>query len=320
MSRLLDDLRAAVRTRHYSYRTEQAYASWVKRYVRFHGLRHPRELGADDVRAFLSHLAVEREVAASTQNQALAALLFLYREVLGVPMGYVEDIEHAKRPKRLPTVFTPEEARAVLGEMRGVPLLVGRLLYGSGLRLQEALSLRVKDLDFGYAQITVRDGKGAKDRISMLPKALEAPLQTHLRKVKALHRRDLDEEYGGASVPGALRRKYPNAPFEWGWQYLFPSRRLAQDPREPGRWLRHHRSPSTIQKAVRRAVQAAGVPKPGSPHTFRHSFATHLLEAGYDIRTVQELLGHRRVQTTQIYTHVLQRGLTVRSPLDAVMG
>jgi len=318
-SPLLRALRDAIRTRHYSYRTEQAYVAWAVRYVRFHGLRHPAEMGADEIRAFLTHLAVERDVAASTQNQALAALLFLYREVLAVPVEYVDGIEHAKKPRRLPTVLTPEEAARVLTHMRDTPALVARLLYGSGLRLSEALRLRVKDLDFGYGQITVRDGKGGKDRVSVLPKSLAADLEAQVRRVEELHRQDLESGYAGASLPGALGRKYPEAGRERAWQYLFPAARLSPDPRgDARRWFRHHRDPSSIQTAVRRAVKKADIPKPASPHTFRHSFATHLLEAGADIRTVQELLGHRKLQTTQIYTHVLNRGLTVRSPLDAL--
>ena len=316
MARLLDQVRTACRTRHFSYQTEQAYTSWTKRYVRFHGNRHPSELGVEEVRQYLSHLATVRDVAASTQNQALSALLFLYREVLRQEMPFVEGIAHAKRPARLPVVFTREEARAVLSQLQGNHRIVAGLLYGGGLRLMEALRLRAKDVDFSYRQIVVRDGKGGKDRVTILPERLVPALKNRLAATQRLHQRDLEAGYGVVQLPKALRRKYLNAEREWGWQYVFPASQRSTDPRS-GVECRHHLSASAVQKAVRRAVQAAQITKLGSPHTFRHSFATHLLEAGYDIRTVQELLGHKNVRTTMIYTHVLNRGTSVQSPLDA---
>jgi integron integrase len=316
MSRLLDEVRDAVRTRHYSIRTEEAYIRWIREYILFYGKRHPAELGAEDVSAFLSHLAVGRKVAASTQNQALSALLFLYREVLAIPIGWVDDVERAKRPKRLPVVFTREETRAVLGHLRGEAWLMASLLYGSGMRLMECIRLRVKDVDFAQLQITVREGKGNKDRITMLPPSLVGPLRRQLERAKALHELDVREGFGHVYLPYALARKYPNADREWGWQYVFPARQRSTDPRT-GREQRHHVAETALQKGVRSAIRDAGITKPGSCHTLRHSFATHLLEAGYDIRTIQELLGHSDVQTTMIYTHVLNRGgKGVRSPLE----
>jgi len=320
--KLLDRVRDAIRLKHYSTRTEQAYVNWIKRYIFFHNVWHPDEMGAAEVEAFLTHLAVNENVAASTQNQALSALLFLYREVLKKDLGPIDALR-AKKPKRLPTVLTKEEVHRVLGHLSGTHLLLARLLYGSGLRLMECLRLRVKDLDFAQRIILVRDGKGAKDRITMLPETLVAPLKDHLRIVKRTHEEDLAKGYGAVYLPYALERplegisdKYPNAEREWIWQYVFPANRLSVDPRSDV-VRRHHIHESSLQKAVRAAAQATGIPKRISPHTFRHSFATHLLEAHYDIRTVQELLGHKNVKTTMIYTHVLNRGgLTVRSPLD----
>ncbi len=301
--------------KHYSIRTEQAYVNWIKRYIYFHNVRHPAEMGAPEVQAFLTHLAVEENVAASTQNQALSALLFLYKTVLCQDLGPI-DAMRAKKPKRLPSVLTKEEVHRVLGHLSGTHLLMAKLLYGSGLRLMECLRLRVKDLDFAHRQILVCDGKGEKDRVTMLPESLVSPLQDHLRIVKRTHEEDLAKGYGAVYLPYALERKYPNAEREWIWQYVFPANRLSVDPRS-GIVRRHHIHESSLQKAVRAAAQATGIPKRISPHTFRHSFATHLLEAHYDIRTVQELLGHKNVKTTMIYTHVLNRGgLTVRSPLD----
>lgn len=316
---LIETFRRALRVRHRSYRTEQTYEAWVRRFLRHHADVPIDRLGTEHVAAYLTHLAVERTVAASTQNQALSALLFFFEHVLKHEIGDLGTVPRASRPRRLPTVFTPDEARRVLNAMDGVPRLAAALLYGSGLRLSEALRLRIKDLDFEDALITVREGKGGKDRRTMLPRTLVEPLGDHLGRVRTLHRRDLEAGYGGASMPGALGRKYPNAARQEGWQYVFPSRKLARDPRGRANvWLRHHRGPSFVQKAVAEAVRQSGIGKPGSPHTFRHSFATHLLEAGYDIRTVQELLGHRSVQTTQIYTHVLTRGrIPVVSPFDA---
>jgi integron integrase len=316
MSKLLEQVRDAVRMRHYSIRTEEAYIRWVREYILFSDKRHPSELGAQDVSAFISHLAVERKVAASTQTQALSALLFLYREVLGLPIGWVDDVERAKRPKRLPVVFTREEVKAVLGHLRAETWLMASLLYGAGLRLMECVRLRVKDVDFARLQIAVREGKGGKDRITMLPPSLVEPLRRQLERAKALHNLDVREGFGHVHLPYALARKYPNADREWCWQYVFPARHRSTDPRT-GREQRHHVAETALQKAVRAAVRAAGIEKPGSCHTLRHSFATHLLEAGYDIRTIQELLGHSDVQTTMIYTHVLKRGgKGVKSPLE----
>lgn len=314
--RLLDRVRAEIRLRHYSYRTEQAYVDWIKRFLHFHNLRHPDTMGQTEVAAFLRDLAVVQEVAASTQNQARSALLFLYNEVLQRPIGEEIELVQAKRPRRLPTVLTRTEVAQVLDGMRGTSRLAALLLYGSGLRITECVRLRVMDLDFAQGMIVVRDGKGAKDRITMLPRTTHADLETHLRHVRIQHQADLRDGLGEVYLPNALRRKYVGAAREWVWQYVFPSTTISTDPRS-GRRRRHHLDPSTIQKAVRRAAKLADIPKRVSPHTFRHSFATHLLEDGYDIRTVQELLGHSDVSTTMIYTHVLNRGpVAVRSPLD----
>jgi integron integrase len=318
--RLLEQVRQQIRLRNYSIRTETIYAEWVKRYIRFHKYRHPLEMGAAEVEAFLTHLAVVRNVAAATQNQALAALLFLYKEVLKVELPWLEGVVRAKKPLHLPVVLTRDEAARVLAEMSGVQALVANLLYGSGLRLLEALRLRVKDLEFSRGEILVRDGKGQKDRVTMLPRSLVAGLQQQLQAVRVLHEQDLAQGFGRANLPFALARKYPSAAADWGWQFVFPSASRSQDPRGTGIY-RHHLHEKTIQRAVREAVRRARVIKPATPHTFRHSFATHLLEAGQDIRTVQELLGHADVKTTQIYTHVLNRGgLGVMSPLDRVLG
>ncbi len=316
--RLLDRIREVLRLRHYSYRTEQAYLHWIKRFILFHHGRHPRKMGVPEIEAFLSHLAAEEHVAASTQNQALQAILFLYREVLGREVAEPIRALRARKPKRLPTVLSRQEVQTLLAHLSGVHLLLAQLLYGSGLRLMEGLRLRVQDLDFTYHTITVRDGKGEKDRITMLPLTLVEPLRKHLEEVRRLHQQDLAQGYGAVYLPEALARKYPNAEREWAWQWVFPSPRLSADPRA-GVIRRHHLDPSSFQRAVREAARAAGFSRPVSPHTLRHSFATHLLEAGYDIRIVQELLGHKDVRTTMIYTHVLQRGaLAVRSPLDEV--
>ncbi|HLT47404.1 MAG TPA: integron integrase [Rubricoccaceae bacterium] len=316
--KLLDRVREACRLRHLSYRTEQAYVRWIVRYVRFHGLRHPGTLGEEDVGRFLSHLAVEGRISASTQNQALAALLFLYRDVLKRPLGTLELPARVRRPVHLPVVLTREEVQAVLAHLRGVDGTVVRLLYGSGLRLAEALRLRVKDLDFARGELTVRRGKGGKDRVSVLPASLREPLREQVARCRRLYERDRAAGHAGVPLPGALARKYPNAPAAWPWQWVFPSRQRARDPRS-GRVLRQHRSPSSVQRAVATAAVAAGLAKHVTSHTFRHSFATHLLEGGYDIRTVQELLGHKSVRTTQVYTHVLNRGgLGVVSPLDGL--
>lgn len=314
--RLLDQVRGKIRLKHYSLRTEQAYLDWIKRFIRHHGKRHPREMGAAEVEAFLTHLAVAGRVAASTQNQAKSALLFLYREVLEVELPWLDNVAPAKAPKRLPVVLTRNEVQAILGNMRGRHWLVASLLYGTGMRLMECLRLRVKDVDFAQGEILIRDGKGFKDRVTVLPSSLMAPLREHMARVRALHERDLAAGGGEVGLPYALDRKYPGAGREWGWQYVFPADDLSVDPRS-GIERRHHLLDHCIQRAMKQAVSDAGLAKPATPHTLRHSFATHLLESGYDIRTVQELLGHSDVSTTMIYTHVLNRGgRGVVSPMD----
>lgn len=317
-TRLLDQVRDLIRVKHYSIRTEQSYVQWIRRFIVFHGKRHPRELGAAEVTAFLSDLAVRGKVSASTQNQALAAILFLYREVLKIELPWLNDVQRAKRPVRLPVVFTREEVKLLLAQLEGTVWLMASLTYGGGLRLLECLRLRVKDLDLERGELVVRDGKGQKDRITMLPKLLIEPLRMHFARVRQLHQRDLAEGFGRVYLPFALERKYPQADRDWGWQYVFPSSKRSIDPRS-GIERRHHVSPDTIQRALKGAIRRAGIIKPGSVHTLRHSFATHLLESGYDIRTVQELLGHNDVSTTMIYTHVLNKGgRGVVSPLDGV--
>ena len=317
--RLLDQVRSRIRFKHYSIRTEQAYVDWIKRFIRHFDKRHPREMGAEEVRVFLSHLAVEGRVAASTQNQAKSALLFLYKEVLGVELPWLNKVEAAKTSRRLPVVLTRSEVAVLLSRMEGVTGLVAHLLYGTGMRIMEGLRLRVKDMDFGRGEILVRDGKGAKDRVTMLPAILAPELREHLAGVRETHNRDLAAGHGEVHLPNALDRKYPSAGREWCWQYVFPSAGLSVDPRS-GAVRRHHVMDQAVQRAIRQAVRNAGIDKPATPHTLRHSFATHLLESGYDIRTVQELLGHSDVSTTMIYTHVLNRGgRGVASPLDRLV-
>jgi integron integrase len=314
--RLLQQLRDAINRLHYSPRTEETYVHWVKRFIHFSGKRHPLELGAQEVTAFLNYLARERDVAAATQNQALAAFLFLYREVLGQPLPWLDELDRARRPVHVPSVLTREEVRRLLAAMSGAKWLMASLLYGAGLRLRECLKLRVKDVDFGYRQIVVRDGKGAKDRVTMLPGSVVEPLKSHLRAMKELHERDVREGYGNVELPHALARKYPKAQYEWGWKFVFPSHKLSVDPKT-GVIRRHHVYENYLIRGVARAARAARIDKHVTCHTLRHSFATHLLEAGYDIRTVQELLGHADVSTTMIYTHVLNKGAAgVASPLD----
>jgi len=316
--RLLDQVREVIRMKRYSIRTEEAYVQWIKRFILFHDKRHPRDMGPEEIRQFLPHLAMTRRVAASTQNQALSAILFLYKAVLQQEIAWIDEIVWAKKPKRLPVVLTREEVKAVLQHLSGPTWLMASLLYGSGLRLSECLRLRVKDVDVAYHQITVRDGKGAQDRVTMLPERLRESLQAHLHTVQQMHQRDLEGGFGHVYLPDALGRKYPNASREWAWQYIFPAARRSRDPRS-GTIRRHHVMPLVLQRAVKAAVRQTGIAKAASCHSFRHSFATHLLENGADIRTVQELLGHKDVKTTMIYTHVLHRGRPgTRSPLDGV--
>jgi integron integrase len=314
--KLLQRVRLELRARHYSPRTEQAYVLWTRRFVRFHGMRHPDELGRDEIHAFLTHLAVERNVSPSTQNQALSALIFLFDKVLDRRLGDLGSFARARKSQRLPVVLSREEVRDVLLHMTGDTGLMAQLMYGSGLRLSECLSLRVQHVDFGGRTILVREGKGSKDRSTMLPTTLVEPLRAHLATVRALHRRDIADGFGRVALPDALARKYPSAPLEWRWQWVFPQRRRWRN-RKTAAQGRHHCDPSIVQRAVRSAVKSAGLTKHATCHTFRHCFATHLLEDGVDIRTVQKLLGHTDLKTTMIYTHGLQHGAaSVRSPLD----
>lgn len=314
--RLLDEVRRVLRLKHYSLRTETIYVQWVRRFILANGKRHPRDMGEAEVEGFLSMLAVEGKVAAATQNQALSALLFLYKQVLGLDLAWMDGVVRAKRSQRVPTVLSREEIVNILGRMEGRPWLLASLLYGTGMRLMEGLRLRVKDVDFGRGEITVRDGKGGKDRRTMLPQSLIEPMRREVERAHLLHEADLAEGFGAVWLPYALARKYPNASRETGWQYVFSSPRRSRDPRD-GAERRHHFDDGLLSRSLKRACKDAGVTKPVSAHTLRHSFATHLLESGYDIRTVQELLGHKDVATTQIYTHVLNRGgHGVLSPLD----
>jgi integron integrase len=316
--KLLDQVRSRICVLHYSRSTEKTYLYWIKFYIHFHGLRHPKDMGAAEVETFLSHLATAREVAAGTQNQAMHAILFLYKQVLGVELPWLDSITHAKPSKRLPVVLTRSEAQRLLSATRGTPGLVVRLLYGTGMRLMEGLRLRIKDVDFERNQITIRGGKGDKDRVTMLPASIVPDLQAHIAERRRWHDKDLATGMADVELPHALERKYPNAGREWGWQYIFAAQTYSTDPRS-GVIRRHHIHEKTIQRQVKEAARQAGINKPAHPHTLRHSFATHLLEAGYDIRTVQELLGHSDVATTMIYTHVLNKGgRGVVSPLDRV--
>jgi integron integrase len=314
--KLLDQVRDIIRRKHYSIRTEQAYTDWIKRFIIYHGKRHPGEMAEEEVAEFLTHLARDRDVSPSTQNQALSALLFLYKEVLKHEIGWLEKVERAKKPPKLPVVLSRGEVKQIFAHLHGMPKLMAGLLYGSGLRLMECVRLRIKDIDFELAQITVRDAKGGKDRVTMLPLNLSEPLRRHLLRVKAQHEQDLEDGFGSVHLPFALARKFPKAAREWAWQYAFPSSRLAIDPRT-GEKRRHHITEGILQTALKRAVDTAGIVKRANCHSLRHSFATHLLTKGHDIRTVQELLGHKDVSTTMIYTHVLNRpGIGVKSPLD----
>jgi integron integrase len=314
----MEQVRHTLRTKHYALRTEESYVNWIRRFIFYHHKRHPYQMNSAEIEDFLTYLAVQQHVAASTQNQALCALLFLYNDVLRQPLDYPIDAVRAKQPTRLPVVLSQTEAQHLIANLSGTNQLLAKLLYGSGLRVMECLRLRVKDIDFDQHQIIVRCGKGDKDRDTILPDSLIAPLRRQLRHARALHQNDLEQGCGRVYLPYALARKYPNAAREWGWQYVFPSPKLSLDPRS-NEMRRHHLDRSGLQKALRTAARTAGINKPVGCHTLRHSFATHLLEQGYDLRTIQELLGHNSVETTMIYTHVIKRGgMAVRSPLDAL--
>jgi integron integrase len=312
---LLEQVRNVIRVKHYALNTEKSYLSWIRQFILFHKKRPPSAMGEREIGEFLTHLAVKRNVAAPTQNSALNAIVFLYKEVLKKDIGLIENIQRAKMHKRLPVVFTKDEARKVIEQLDGTKKLMASLLYGSGMRLKECLRLRVKDIEFNYNQIIVRDTKGAVDRVTLLPAAVKINLKDHLEKVKALHEQDLKEGFGRVYLPFALEKKYPNANIQWAWQYVFPSAKRSIDPRS-GQERRHHAMERPLQDAVASAITSANISKNGSCHTFRHSFATHLLEDGYDIRTIQELLGHKHVETTMIYTHVVNKVKGVKSPLD----
>ena len=314
--KLLKKVRQEIRRRNYSYSTEKSYTDWIKQFIRFHNMQHPNQLAEKDIVRFLNYLAQSRDVAASTQNQALCAIVFLYKNVLKSEIGNLKNLKRAKKSKSLPTVLSKNEVKSLLKELEGIPYLVASLLYGGGLRISEALSLRVKDIDFDYMQITVRSGKGKKDRITMLPDKLKPLLKDQIRKVHRLHQQDLARGFGRTILPNSLAKKYPDAATEFGWQYIFPARYRRKDPKSGVRH-RYHISPKNIQRAFKKAVKTTGIKKKASPHTLRHSFATHLLSNGYDIRTVQDLLGHKNLKTTSIYLHVLNRGgHGVKSPLD----
>ena len=315
MSLFMDALRDKIRVKQYSYKTEKAYLDWTERFIRFHKLRHPKEMGKEEIEYFLTHLA-NSGVSANTQNQALAAILFMYREMLDRTFSDIRAIR-AKGSTYVPTVLSAEEMRRILYRLHGVYHIVGYLLYGSGMRLLECLRLRVKDIDFELHTITLRETKSNRDRVTVLPQAVVEPLRLHLSKVKAQHEEDLANGFGRVALPGALARKYPNAEYEWGWQYVFPASRMSHDPRS-GQVRRHHLYETSVQKAIRKAAKEAGITKPVGPHTFRHSFATHLLQAGTDIRKIQEILGHKDLKTTMVYTHVAGLAAGVKSPLDSL--
>lgn len=316
--KLLAKVRTELRTKHYSVRTEQTYINWIYRYIVFHGKKHPKDLGTAEIRAFIENLATNHHVSSSTQNQALQSILFLYKHVVKKDIEFIDSISRAKRIKHLPVVFSRNEASAIFNNLTGINKLFVSLLYGTGMRLSEGLRLRVKDIDFEMNQIIVRDGKGEKDRITVLPQKLVSELKDHIRKLNNLHKIDLKKGLGETVLPYALSKKYPNAAKEFGWQYLFPSNSYYYDEQNKKRY-RYHIHESVIQKEVKKAIKLAGINKPGSTHTFRHSFATHLLDSGQDIRTVQELLGHKSVKTTMIYTHVLKTVMGVKSPLDNIL-
>ncbi len=317
-TKLLDQVRAAIRTKHYSMKTEEAYVQWIKRFILFHNKRHPKDMGEKEINQFITHLAVKEKVSASTQNQALCAIVFLYKHVLKIELGDFGNVTWAKKPAKLPVVFTREEVTKVLSQLSGTNLIMAMLLYGSGMRLSECLQLRIKDIDFQYKQIFIRSAKGEKDRVTLLPEYVIEPLKKHLAYVKMLHEKDLKDGFDSVYMPYALERKYPNAGREFGWSFVFPATQISTDPRS-GIQRRHHIHESVLQKAVKQAIRQAGIYKHASCHTFRHSFATHLLESGYDIRTVQELLGHKDLNTTMVYTHVLNKGaFGVKSPADFI--
>ncbi len=316
MSRLIHQIRDVMRYKHYSRRTEESYIHWIRRFIVFHNKQHPKDMGKDEVVKFLTHLAVNRQVAPSTQNLALSSILFLYKEVLKIELPWIDNFQRAKRSTHIPVVFTREEIKRLFAQLDGTYWLMFSLMYGSGLRLMECVRLRVKDIDFHYRQLIIRDGKGSKDRVTVLPATLIEPLQNHLARVKVRHEQDLVDGYGKVHLPYALERKYPNASRMFEWQYVFPAKTIGKDPRSSHAG-RHHIHETALQKQIKNALRKARITKPAGTHTLRHSFATHLLEDGYDIRTVQELLGHKDVKTTQIYTHVLQKGGgAVRSPLE----
>jgi integron integrase len=311
----MDTLRDKLRVKQYSYKTEKTYLDWTERFIRFHQLRHPKDMGKAEVEAFLTHLA-KSDVSASTQNQALAAIVFMYREMLGRTFENIQAVR-AKGSTRIPVVLTMDETKQVLCRLHGVHHIIGYLLYGGGLRLMECLRLRVKDIDFELHTITLHETKSNRDRVTILPKAVEEPLRLHLAKVKAQHDEDLAHGYGSVEMPGALARKYPRAEYEWGWQYVFPASQMSRDPRS-GMIRRHHLYETSVQKAIRKAAREAGIVKPIGPHTFRHSFATHLFQAGTDIRKIQEILGHKDLKTTMVYTHITGVGIGIKSPLDSL--
>ncbi|PKL81755.1 MAG: integron integrase [Ignavibacteriae bacterium HGW-Ignavibacteriae-3] len=313
--KLLDEVRSTLRANHYSRKTEESYISWIRQFILFNNKIHPENLGPADIKNFINHLSIERHVSSSTQNQALQGILYLYKNVLKKEIGWIDDIKHATRVKHLPVVFSKREVIKIFEHLEGIPRLVISLLYGGGLRLSECLNLRVKDIDFDYNQIIIRDGKGEKDRHTVLPVSIQPELKKHLNEVYRLHKKDLARGRGSTILPYALKKKYPNANKEFGWQYAFPADKFIKEE-ESGLLFRYHIHETTIQRAVKEAIKKSGINKQGSPHTFRHSFATHLLENGSDIRTIQELLGHQSVKTTMIYTHVLNRGIGVKSPLD----
>ncbi len=315
-SKLLDQLRDIIRMKHYSFRTEKTYSQWVKRFILFHNKKHPKDMGGNEIRSFLNHLAVNKKSSASTQNQALCSIIFLYKEVLNIEIGEIDAIIWAKKPGRLPCVFSKNEVKEILNEMNGIYKIMATLLYGGGLRLSECLSLRVKDIDFDYQQIIIRCGKGGKDRVTILPDSVVKPLKEHIEKVKKIHEKDIQDGFDSVYMPYALERKYPNAGKEIGWRFLFPGKTIAKDPRSKIK-RRHHLHSSVLQRAVKTGIQNAGIVKQGGCHTLRHSFATHLLEDGVNIRTVQELLGHKNLETTMIYTHVMdKKKIGVKSPAD----